>query len=305
MPDSTSSVIQSDRAAIAVPDGGGLICGFTLRRDRSPEPIAWDGGYPGPAGSPVWLHFNLADARACRWLAGCEWLPQPARDLLLDTDEHIHLGAAGPGFAGVIGDLHHDFDDDPEGLGVLRIYVDEHCVITGRRHPLRAIDHLRRELLGGLRVAEPIDLLGHLLQDVVEAYAAVIKRLKEAVDEAEDRILAGRLLDQGTELVRIRRLLARLHRHADAGRRALSPAPGRLPLRCGDADGEHLAQAVERLHGVVQDLELVQERARLLQEEIAGRVREHSPLAQDFLNPRVSGGRWSGRSAATPPARYT
>jgi len=33
-------------------------------------------------------------------------------------------------------------------------------------------------------------------------------------------------------------------------------------------------QAVERLDGIAQDLELVQERARLLQEEIAGRLGE-------------------------------
>ena len=50
---------------------------------------------------------------------------------------------------------------------------------------------------------------------------------------------------------------------------ALGPLPGRLLEWLGTEHSRSLRHAVERLEAVAQDLELVQERARLLQEEIA------------------------------------
>jgi len=41
------------------------------------------------------------------------------------------------GLALVIGDLHHDFNGDPEGSAYCTLYVDKNIVITARRHPLK------------------------------------------------------------------------------------------------------------------------------------------------------------------------
>ncbi len=260
-------------------DSLGLICGFSLeengpalplhwerQRDDTTETAAW------PFDKPVWLHFNLADTRATQWIAACVSIPQEARELLLDIDAHIRSEIFDDGFALVIADLHHDFKDDPEGLGVLRVYADHRCVITGRRHPLKAVDQLRRTMMRGLEVPSTIELFGHLIQDLGEVLHGVIKNFSDTVDDTEDQILAGRLQDQGTELGRVRRLFARLRRHVNAGRTALAHCAMSLRHHVDRDEMTRLHQAVERLDGVAQDIELIQERARLLQEEIAGQL---------------------------------
>jgi zinc transporter len=99
---------------------------------------------------------------------------------------------------------------------------------------------------------------------------ALVDRLGERVDDAEDLILAGRFEDQGTVLGRVRRFVARLRRHLNAKRSALATLPVRLPA-CFDSEHKHsLHRAIEHLDAVAQDLELVQERTRLLQEEREG-----------------------------------
>ncbi len=256
------------------PDTGGLICGFSLQDGGPAYPVQWDHKSPSLPAGAMWLHFNLADTRATNWIAQCSALPQDARDLLLDQDNHAACEVFHHGLAMTLGDLHHDFNDDPEGFGTLRLYIDQRFVISGRRHPLKAVDQLRREMTRGLQIAGTVDLFGHLVHDLGETFHGVIKNLNDIVDDSEDEILAGRLQDQGTELGRIRRLLARLRRHVNGNRQAMAQALAAIQHWDRGADISHLRQAVERLEGSAQDLELVQDRARLLQEEIAGRLNE-------------------------------
>ena len=258
---------------VELPDTAGLICGFRFHLDGPAEPLKWRGAEPGQnVDGSVWLHFSLADVRAQKWIAACERIPPRGRELLLDADSHIRIEATGRGFAGVLGDLHYEFDADPDRLGVMRIYVDEDFVVTARLHPLKAADRMRLEVRGGLPIATSMGLVIRFVEDVTDTLTAVAAEQGEIVDEIEDRVLKDRFLRQSEELGRVRRLLARLRRHIDAQRHALGHLIHRPPAWFCDKDTSELRRSIERLSGLSQDLESIQERARLLQDEIAGRI---------------------------------
>ena len=255
-------------------DTAGLICGFTLNAGTF-YPVQWEArACVGPAHPPTWLHFNLVDARASHWIATIADIPEEARDLLLDRDPHIRCKSLDDGLALVIADLHHDFTGDPEDFGVLRVYVDRHCMISGRYHPLRAIDHLRRDVLAGFEASSLPLLFARLIFSINSCFHELVQSLSDRIDEAEDDILAGKLHEYGAELGGIRRLLARLRRHMGAGRQALQQGVAGMHHWCDEEETDALRQAIERFEGTMQDLELVQERTRLLQEEIGSRLNE-------------------------------
>lgn len=258
-----------------VPDSEGLICGFALHPEIT-EVLTWNAQarLATDATPARWLHFNLADIRACHWIEACEPIPEDARELLLDSDTHIRCEIFEHGIALVLGDLHHDFSGDPEGLGVLRLYVDQGLLITGRRHPLRAVDQLRCELLDGRTVPSTTQLFARLIHLVDDSFHELIKNISDDIDEAEDNILAGRIHEHGSELGSIRRLLARLRRHMGASRQTLQQSVSSMARWCSHDDVDALRQALQHLDGTSQDLELVQERTRLLQEEIGNRLSE-------------------------------
>ncbi|RYY01864.1 MAG: Mg2+/Co2+ transporter [Gammaproteobacteria bacterium] len=260
---------------IEIPDRNGLICGFTLDATQKAKTLALyaaDNRKALPP-EPHWLHFNLADTRATNWIQACIPIPEDARELLLDSDAHIRSENFDHSLALIIGDLFHDFKDDPEDLGVLRLYLDNERLITGRGHPLKSVDRLRHELFEGMVIGNSIDLFARLIYDIGDSMRMVIKNLNERVDDAEDQILAGHLQNQGSKLGQMRRLLARLRRHLSANRQAMQHALPHIS-RWSEHDISELRQAVEHLESTIQDLELVQERTRLLQEEIAGRMSE-------------------------------
>ena len=98
---------------IELPDDRVLIAGFVFHSGQPAKRIGWPEMAHLAEGSRaglVWLHFNLTDVRACEWLSKGGVLPDAAAHFLLATDRRIRLDRLGPGIAGVLADLHHDFD---------------------------------------------------------------------------------------------------------------------------------------------------------------------------------------------------
>lgn len=250
----------------------GLVCAFQI----TPVAACGDDVLDSPVeAAPRWLHFNLANVRARRWLEESAGLPAAAREILRSTEQRIHAEALPGGFVAVLGDLDHDFHGDPEGFNTLFVYVDQHRMITARRHALKTTDALRREMLAGsLQVKTPLALFEHFVERLAQTVGTVVSNLGDAVDDIEERILSGHLGSQGEALGRMRRSLARLRRHVNANRAALGPLPRRLPEPYTAEQRQDLRQGIERLDAVGGDLELVQERARLVQEEVASRLTE-------------------------------
>ena len=181
-----------------VPDNQGLICGFLLNAQAPVEHFLWDAVSQACINeSTIWLHFNLVDARARKWIAQCDRIPESAREVLLSDDARISLEIVDDGIVGVLGDLHYEFSDDPDELGLLRVYFDNQIIITGRTHPLKIIDRLRRELMGGECIETPMRLLVYLLERSAEAFDDVSFFLNDKVDNIEDRILKEWVQDKG------------------------------------------------------------------------------------------------------------
>lgn len=253
--------------------GSGLICGFSLSSPKLADdhlPVA------AAPGEPRWLHFNLSDSRARDWIQAQSELPEEARELLLNADPRIHVDVLSGAITAVLGDLYHDFDHDPERLGTLRLYLDRQLLLSGRTHPLKTVDVLRRDLLRSDEALTTLQVFQMLIERLAESCGRIAAELGERVDQAEDRILEGKFAGQGTPLGNLRRLVARLRRMTSANRSALRALPLALRDLYGAEERMALGTAIERFEAVGQDLELVQERARLLQEEIAANMNERT-----------------------------
>ena len=253
-------------------DNRGLICGFRLQphgRASEVELSAIDAEVPPQF--PLWLHFNVNDTRARDWIGTCAWLGPESREALLSAEHTIRLEAAGNGIVGVLADV---FADDPETFGVFHLYADPSCLVTGRHHGVTAVGLLRRDLAGGMPLDSTASLLNRLFGHLVATFGKMVAEYAVRIDDAEDRVLAGRFGEAA--LGQQRRAMARLRRQVVADRHALGDLPAHPPPWWDKPAARDLRQVAGALSSVAQDLELVQERARLLNEEIDSRVAERT-----------------------------
>lgn len=258
----------------------GLICGFAMLPDQRIQHLAGDEldtALAQPT-TVIWLHFNARVSQARDWIARCERLPEASRRFLLEHDDRKRLERTNDSLLGVISDIRHDFDldFDPEHIASLRFHLDRGCLISTRLQPCSTADQLRTELKQGRYFDSTAKLLTHLLESQVAKLGETTARIRGLLDDIEDEVLAGRMRGQHAQLGSIRRLAVRLNHHFGPEHRMLQRLCRRPPEWFGEIDNAALQDVAEEFRELVDDLSETQERAKLLQEELAARLAEQT-----------------------------
>jgi zinc transporter len=269
--------VQQARDAAGL-DRCGLICGYHFVPGRSAavletaveaEPLL---GAPGPGF--LWLHFNLGHAHALPWLHRHAPVSADFFDALADGSRSTRIERDGDALFAVVNDLTFDFSGDASELSTLWLHVSPSLVLSARRQPLRAVDRLRQAVRQGLVVDNSVALMDQLLRYQADELEAIVRRTTDRIDDIEDAVLAGRIRRHGTDLARLRRLLVRLQR-------MLSPEPAALARTLTQPPAWVTATALQQLHGtseefalVLRDVAALQDRTKLIQDEVANRTAE-------------------------------
>ena len=275
-------------------DRHGLICGFRFAAGQAGQPLAleqaqqWltevrasisadtaDG--PGAAdGAFIWLHFNLSDASAEGWMQAHLPLPPEFFDALHEGSRSTRIEDAGEHLVAVVNDVAFEFSFDPSEIASLWLAVQPGLVVSARVQPLRSVDRLRQAVRDGARFSAPLALLNHLLRDQGDVLVRIVRDATRQVDTVEDNLNAERVRVQRAALGKLRRVLVRLQR-------LLAPEPGALfrllrqpPPWLAEDDLDELRQSTEEFSLVLRDLTALQERIKLLQEEITAQVAEQT-----------------------------
>ncbi len=223
----------------------------------------------------VWLHFNLADMRARAWIEDRAPVPDAARDLLLDTDDHLRLVAEADALLGVFADFRREFDHDTHDISRLKFALHGRVLITGRRQALQSVDEVRRALLHGQRFESGEALLERIFEHFVDQVSAMNREQAGKLEIIEDRVVEDRVDPDDLRVGPIRRTALRLGRQVGALRIHFSALVDN-PERDLPDDVFAMAERVAlRLASVARDVEAIQERARIVQEEVSAKTADH------------------------------
>ena len=225
-------------------------------------------------GQFVWLHFNLSNAASERWLRTHANLGDDFYEILHQGSRSTRIEIADNALIAVVNDVLHNFSFDSADISTLWVHVTPHGVISARRKPLESIERLRQAVVHGEMLRSPVELLVHLLRDQADVLVNIVRDAVARVDTTEDRLLAGRLTRKREDLGALRRVLVRLQRLLAPEPAALFRLLQRPPPWVALDDLQDLRQATEEFTVVLTDLASLQERIKLLQEEIAARVSE-------------------------------
>lgn len=261
----------------------GLLCGYLFTPSAGGTPLALSeaiewlaAGQPAEGSEFIWLHFDLSDASAQSWMQTHLALAPEFFEALQQGSRSTRIEDAQDNLIAVVNDVAYDFTFDPSEIATLWMSVSQRVAVSARARPLRSIDRLREAVKQGTRFASSVELLNHLMDDQGDVLVRIVREATLKVDSIEDTLLRGRPTHQRAELGKLRRVLVRLQR-------LLAPEPGalfrllRLPppwIAAQDLDG--MRQSTEEFSLVLRDLAALQERIKLLQEEIAAQVGEQT-----------------------------
>lgn len=224
----------------------------------------------------VWLHFNLSHAATEKWLHDHADVADEFHTALHDGSRSTRIELADNTLVAVVNDVLHSFSLDSAEIATLWLSVTRNVVITARRTPLKSIERLRQAVEAGAAIHSSAALLVHLLHDQGDVLVRIVRDAVARVDRAEDNLLAGRLDQQRSNLGMLRRVLVRLQRLLAPEPAALFRLLQRPPRWMDERDVQELRQATEEFSVVLNDMSSLQERIKLLQEEIAAQINENN-----------------------------
>lgn len=264
-------------------DQSGLVWGFlfargaALRSIGSAEALDWLRTHdPENSTEFIWLHFNLANTASEKWLREHAALADEFFEMLHQGSRSTRIELAENTLIAVVNDVLHDFSFSPSDISTLWVSVARHVVISARRNPLQSIDRLRQAVSGGAAIRSTVELLTHLLRDQGDVLVKIVRDSVARVDKIEDDLLAERLSHKRANLGTLRRVLVRLQRLLAPEPAALFRLLQRPPRWVTELDLQELRESSEEFSVVLSDMASLQERIKLLQEEIAARVSEEN-----------------------------
>ena len=266
--------VPPGRAVSAPAPAIGLIEGFACdgqgrARPLTEDELTADPLMAAPSGGYLWMHFELA--RAHGWVAQNLGLPKNTlRALFADEtrprftqyDDRLLMNLRG---------VNLNEGMALEDMVSLRIHLTRDRLITVRRQKSVAVEAVRQELRAGRAPKSPGVLLLRIIGGLTD-------RIEPVVDELADRVDAFEELSLNRDSDDLRGQLSAMRHDAIVFRRYVAPqrdavsrfATHESPLLPKTARNAAREES-DRITRVVEELDIVRERAAVIQEQLAAR----------------------------------
>lgn len=232
----------------------------------------------------LWLHFDSSDARTPQAIARLG-LADEVTDALLSHDTHVSLQLEEETAFGVFVDWRHQrgvdigahsFARSEKEVGWLHFAVSRNLLVTARRQALRSVEQVHQHVRSGVQ----FDSAAEVLEAIVEQFAASVAHATDELgielDHIEDRVLTDRIGEERRDLAVLRRQGVHMHRPVTALRRVLKQFEQRQAVPAEHDLVHATSRLSQRFDELDSDVVTLQERARLLQEEVAAKLAEQT-----------------------------
>ncbi|MCW2285487.1 Mg2+ and Co2+ transporter CorA [Rhodoblastus acidophilus] len=217
----------------------------------------------------IWAHLDHVDRRIDDILHHIPTLSQEARDALSGQVDHQFVERAEGVVSGAIIDHQIDINGARMDSDFLRFACGPRFLITARRAALYSAQTTRRALAQGAKVESPGVLLEMLASHICDCTMKMCRAIAKTLDQIEDNVvIEGRGRDQRAGLGRARRQAVRMARQVSG----LHSTFERMEEEADEQRDEEFAAIAsglgQRAASLTRDVNNLQDRARMLQDEI-------------------------------------
>ncbi|HSL97169.1 MAG TPA: zinc transporter ZntB [Candidatus Deferrimicrobiaceae bacterium] len=257
------------------PRADGLVCAYQLDGRGGGEPLTWDEiARPQPRGMSRWVHLDRAFENGRSWLRDQSGLSPLACEALLADETRPRVDRLPDGLIVVFRGVNLNPGENPEDMVSLRLWVDEHRLISVRHRRLMAVQDLREQFSSGDFPRGPGSLLAAIGAQLAWRMEPVIAGLSERVDDLEGEVITSAAGELRTKLAALRREIIGLRRYLAPQRDAMLRLHSETVRWLGDQDRFEIREAADRTTRYIEELDAARERVGVAHEELISRLSE-------------------------------
>lgn len=217
-----------------------------------------------------WTHVNFSDAADRAWTRQESGLAPIIAEAMLKEESRPRALHTPEGILVILRGVNLNPGSEVEDMISVRLWLEKDRVVTASRRPLKSLDLIRQLNDQGEGPESPaafaIDLINRLSNFIGEVTDQIESRLEQAEDDVND---ADAILKNSPFSV-VRRQAARIRRYLSPQKEALESLANYTGPIFDTLQTAELREQTNRITLVLEDLDLVRERALVAQEEFLG-----------------------------------
>ncbi|MFT6927785.1 MAG: zinc transporter [Psychromonas sp.] len=250
----------------------GLIYGYYLNDDHQIKPI--DNLDRLDPNENYWLHFDYTFAETQRWIENHSELNPVVIAALLNEETRPRATFIDNGFLISLRGVNLSPDSDPEDMVSIRIWIDQHRIISTRRRTLLSAKEIALDIESGNGPTSACELLTQLSSELISRMSNTINDIEEKLANIEEKILDKNVYILRNDIVDLRRQIIALRRYLAPQREAMMQLQNEKHAFFSNEQRFELREALDNLMRYIEDLDSIRDRAIVVQEEIANKLNE-------------------------------
>lgn len=217
----------------------------------------------------AWVHLDANNPESRKWLEReISYLDQIILNALLADETRPRIMEFEKGILLILRGVNLNENAEPEDMVSIRLWIDEHRIISVRRRKLKAVQDIRTMLDEGRGPKNAGDFLCMLTARLFERMEPILTELDEQADDIEERVMEDPEIEERQDIINIRKEAITLRRYIAPQRDVM------MHLRTTDMawismmHKRHLQESLDRVTRYVEDLDMVRERAQIIKDEL-------------------------------------
>jgi len=217
----------------------------------------------------AWVHMDATNPNTEAWLSeNLDYLDPIIIDALLASETRPRVTFFERGAMVILKGMNLQENADPEDMISIRLWIDDHRIISLQRRSLMAVNDIREAMAQGEGPKSAADFLARLCQRLFERMQPTLFDITDQIDEIEEQLLDTNLSKaMRHEVNDIRRKTLIFKRYLTPQRDVMQS------LRASDlswiksSHNRIFQENQDRLTRYLEDLDALRERAQIIKEE--------------------------------------
>ena len=224
----------------------------------------------------IWIHLERDAAEAQAWLGEESGVDPVIVQSLLAEDSRPRVDGGEDSLLVFLRGVNRSAHEDPVDLVPIHIWIHANRVISlrDRDHELSALRDIREALRAGRGPAGAGDLLVRIAAKVMRDVGPVLDELDEEIDRLDEQCEIDMSRDWRSSLGELRRRALELRRYLAPQREALSLLLTAEVSWLNRRDYGYLREVADRVLRYVETLDVIRERATLLNDHLTAQTSE-------------------------------
>jgi zinc transporter len=249
----------------------GILYAGTIDESGGGKPLGGGGVSKVTKGDSAlaWVHLNVSDPASRQWLEKeVTYLDPIIVDALLAGETRPRILEFEAGVLLILRGVNLNEDAQPEDMVSIRLWVDEHRIISTQRRPLKAVKDIQERLESGKGPSNSGEFINMLVANLFERMEPVFLELDENLDDVEEKVMEAPETDERQEITAIRKQAIAFRRYIAPQRDVIATLRTSELLWLDQMHKRRLQESLDRVIRYIEDLDTIRERAQIVKDEL-------------------------------------